>query len=188
MIKLLSIFKKRKDATPVFPPIIVNPGQFIILANHLLTSTNFKFNLIGLTMATGAAVTELQGRLLVKQKDSNTIIYKSEDTSYEVTRHTLCDAGVVVAYMRSLVYNKTDSHVITWKLNRTIKHLFNTNITTKTLIKIYSILIEQSGHPIKDACPLRGCDIKLVEHDTLDLAGKIRYINSFKPIQITKLI
>ncbi|UGQ17888.1 hypothetical protein [Borrelia sp. RT1S] len=178
-----TIFRKRKETEFADMPLFVNPDQFINLAAYLLESSNTKFNLIGLMMATGVPFSHIRHKVMVKQKDSKTIVYKSDLIEEEITRHTLCDAGVVVAVMRSLVYKNTDSHIIAWKLNRIIKHLFNSNITIKTLSKIYDvILIKQSGLPART----QGCGIELVDIDTINLASKIEYIDSFKPIQINK--
>ncbi|AYE37012.1 hypothetical protein DB313_06165 (plasmid) [Borrelia turcica IST7] len=187
MFNFLHLFtKKRKNITKKHSTdiISVNSSEFILLATALIQSGNIKHNLLGIIMSTGIPLAHLNDKIILKQKSNNTIIYKITN-SKEFIRHTLIDPKLVVHSIRALYLKNPYPHYNAWELNRILKKVLRSNITTKTLEKIYSLILSQSTSLAQKNASVN--NIQLVRKPVIESFAKIiLHINSFTPLRINK--
>ncbi|WP_445436358.1 hypothetical protein [Candidatus Borreliella tachyglossi] len=182
-----------KPHTPSVTPVNINPKEFIILAEYLIDSRNIKHQLLGIMMLSGIPLAHLTNKIIVIQKRKNTLVYRS-DTDIEISRNTLIEARDVIFAIKRLARNFIPTQAR--ELNKILKKLFGTSITTKSLEKIYNLVLIKKIRVEKqylddfDKSIIKydyKHDIKLINKPIIkDLNDKINYINSFNILNLNK--
>ncbi|AHH13402.1 Hypothetical protein BHO_0122202 (plasmid) [Borrelia hermsii YBT] len=110
----------------------------------------------------------------------NIISYTLSSSGLQIKKHTLLNPKLITNAIYSL--KKLNSTILAWKLNRILKKLFLTNITSKHLESIYYAILN-SSHRKNAFCFYNHSSSQNLKHKHIKLVSKTTPLNSYKNLK-----
>ncbi|ETZ17670.1 hypothetical protein BDCR2A_01403 [Borrelia duttonii CR2A] len=198
MISIKKFFKKikhQKNDEIIFNNstnniIEINSKEIInFCTNYLLISNSTELKAIGILLSSGIPLSQFTKKnFTITNYTHDTITYTSS-SNLQIRNHTLVNSTLIINAIYFLKKHKFN--IIYIKLNRILKKLFRTNITTKHLEYIYSIILQSLNK--KDNSYFYESILKHPKYKSIKLVSKptslnslenLIFINSFENLRI----
>ncbi|UPA17220.1 hypothetical protein bcCo53_001398 (plasmid) [Borrelia coriaceae] len=189
-IKSKKILKKIKTSST--DSLEINPKEIIsFVKNHFLISNSTELKTIGIILASGIPLSKLNNKnFTISNFTTDNIISYTLSSNLQIRKYTLVNSRLIINAINSL--KKLNSTTLTAKINRILKKMFISNITTKHLESIYFAILHSLHKPESTylyhnsiSQKTKYQNIKLVNKPTpLNTHKNLIFIHSFNSLRI----